>query len=198
MGFVAIILMAGNMAFGLFNYTRTERSYCVSCHKVHNPARMWDVSERHTSGLSCPQCHGRVPGGNGRCGAFSAHPETVNPNCIGCHTSIVEGRPIQKVVEVRRVTASQDPEKGKPLYQWPLEDLMFKWHLEKNICLCTDCHRNVAHEKGIERWGNRPKMAYCRECHYHAKKDDYVNISPLPGLWVREVDENNRIQGLKD
>ena len=140
----------------------------------------------HSSGFACSPCHGLLPGQKGRCGAFSAHPETVNPNCMGCHPLVVEGRSLQKAVEVR-FFAPKAPAGREVFYEWNLQDLMYQWHIRNKICLCTDCHRNIAHEKGTNvAHPNRPKMAYCKECHYHRVKDDYVKVSPLPELEVKE------------
>jgi hypothetical protein len=178
-------VLGANILYGTVLITRENRSYCLACHSVSGPALMWEASERHEDGISCGQCHGMLPGQRGRCGAFSAHAETVNPNCMGCHGSVVEGRPLDKVVEVR---LQADPASGADprVYRWPLEQLMYGWHLKKGICLCTDCHRNVSHERESEAFGHSPKMAYCKACHYHAVKDDYVQISPLPMLEIKE------------
>jgi hypothetical protein len=37
-------------------------------------------------------------------------------------------------------------------------------------------------------------MSYCKACHYHAAKDDYVQVSPLPMLEIRE-DEREKAKG---
>jgi hypothetical protein len=184
---VAAVLGA-NILYGTVLFTRENRSYCLECHRASGPALMWEASDRHAEGLTCGQCHGMLPGRKGRCGAFSAHAETVNPNCMGCHSSVVEGRPLEKVVEVRL----QD---GSKVYRWQLDQLMYGWHLKKNICLCTDCHRNISHERESKAFDHRPKMSYCKACHYHAVKDDYVQVSPLPMLEVKEVAAGVRGQG---
>ena len=177
------VLVGGNLLFATVLATRGDRAYCLGCHRRSGPAGMWEVSDRHSAGFACGHCHGvRVPE-EGRCGGFSAHPRTVNRSCIGCHTGVVEGRPLQKLVVVR-VSAGKGEPTGARTHRWRLEDLMYVWHLRKRICVCTDCHRNVSHERGIEQTGHRPKMAYCGACHYHAAKDDYVRVRPLPELEV--------------
>lgn len=191
---VAAVLGA-NLLYGTVLFTRETRSYCLVCHRASGPALMWEASERHAEGLTCGQCHGRLPGQKGRCGAFSAHADTVNPNCMGCHASVLEGRPLDKVVEVQ-LQAPPDSGAGPKMYRWRLEELMYGWHLKKRICLCTDCHRNVSHERESKAFGHGPKMAYCKACHYHAAKDDYVQISPLPMLEVREG-ESVKVKGEK-
>jgi hypothetical protein len=184
-GVLAVVVMGANLLYGTMTITRENRTHCLTCHRGSGPALMWEASERHAAGITCGQCHGRLPGQGGRCGSFSARAETVNPNCTGCHSAVLTGRPIDKLVEVRLDPvpgAREDPR----VYRWPLEELMYGWHLKKGICLCTDCHRNIAHERESAAFGHSPKMSYCRECHYHAAKDDYVRISPLPKLEVKE------------
>jgi hypothetical protein len=189
-GTLVLLLVAGNLIYGATQYTRNDRSYCLGCHTLNEPERMWEPSKMHSGGLACSPCHGVLPDQQGRCGGFSAHPATVNPNCMGCHPRVVEGKPLNRVVEVRRVPA-RDGGTGDLMASWSLEDLMYKWHVGNKVCLCTDCHRNISHEKGEEAPGfrNRPKIAYCGECHYHQAKDSYVQISPLPELLVRESGE---------
>ncbi len=191
---LAAAVLGGNLLYGTVLITRENRSYCLACHRTTGPALMWEISDRHTTGLTCGQCHGLLPGQQGRCGTFSARAETVNPNCMGCHTRVVEGRPLDKVVEVR-VDATPGSGTGPVVYRWPLEQLMYGWHLKKRICLCTDCHRNIAHERESEVFGHSPKMVYCKSCHYHAVKDDYVRALPLPMLKVIEVTTGVRGQG---
>jgi hypothetical protein len=186
---VAAVLGA-NILYGTVLVTRASRSYCLDCHRASGPALMWEASDRHAPGLTCGPCHKLLPGQQGRCGAFSAHAETVNPNCMGCHPSVLQGRPLDKVVEVR-LRAGPDSGAEPRVYRWPLEQLMYGWHLKKRICLCTDCHRNVSHERESRVFGHSPKMAYCQACHYHAVKDDYVQITPLPMLEIIESQWGN-------
>jgi hypothetical protein len=178
-------LLGANFLYGTALFTRENRDYCLECHRLSGSALMWEPSDRHAAGVTCGQCHGLLPDQRGRCGAFSAHAETVNPNCMGCHSSVVQGRPLDKVVTVR-LPASADTAGQPKVYRWRLEQLMYDWHLKKRICLCTDCHRNVSHEQASMAFGHGPKMAYCKACHYHAVKDDYVRISPLPMLEIKE------------
>ncbi len=182
---VAAILGA-NLLYGTVLITRSNRSYCLRCHRTTGPALMWEASDRHAAGISCGQCHGMLPGRKGRCGAFSAHAETVNPNCVGCHRNVLKEGPLDKIVEVR---LRADPDSGAraEVYRWKLGQLMYGWHLKKGICLCTDCHRNISHERESRRFAHRPKMSYCKACHYHAVKDDYVRASPLPMLEVKQA-----------
>jgi hypothetical protein len=181
-GIVVFLLVAGNLFYVTTLFTRNSRFYCLTCHRLNQPAAMWRQSDVHSGGFACVPCHGVLPGGQARCGAFSAHPATVNPQCIGCHPRVRDGGPLDRVVEARR--APERPgEAGEVLARWSLRDLMYRWHVGNRVCVCTDCHRNVAHDPdGGSASPNRPKMVYCRECHYHRDKDAYVRISPLPEL----------------
>ena len=46
LGALTAALMAGNVLYGIFLQTRTERSFCLSCHEYMGPGRMWNVSDR--------------------------------------------------------------------------------------------------------------------------------------------------------
>ena len=188
------VALGANLLYGTVLFTRENRSYCLRCHRTAAQALMWEASERHPAGFTCAPCHAVLPGRKVRWGAFSAHADTVNPNCIGCHESVVQGRPLNKVVEVR-FRVSRDGGTAPKTYRWTLDELMYGWHLKSRVCLCTDCHRNIAHERESKAFGHRPKMSTCKACHYHAVKDDYVRISPLPMLEVKEVTEGVRDQG---
>ena len=188
-GVLILGLLGGNLLYSnVYMHSRHDRSYCVECHQFSSIDAMWEVSDIHSEGITCIQCHGMIPGVPGRRGAFSAHHEVVNPNCIGCHPSVVQGKQIEKTVQVR-LPPSKNPDKETETFEWPLQSLMYEWHVKKKICLCTDCHRNIAHSKGVETPGARyrPAMAYCKECHYHAAKDSYVKVSPLPALEIKEI-----------
>lgn len=185
---LAAILVGVNGFYALTAYTRGNRTECLSCHPLIGASFMVGGVARHRPGLACFQCHGALPGQQALSGSFSAKPDVVNPNCMGCHPRILAGTTLGKDVEVRLAQSA-----GSKVYQWKLEDLMYRWHLEKRICLCTDCHRNVAHEKASgAAQPHRPKLAYCGECHYHAAKDDYVKAQPLPAIEVREVSQGLR------
>jgi len=188
-GLMILGLFGGNLLYGkVYLHSRHARSYCVDCHQFSSINAMWEVSDIHSQGITCIQCHGMIPGVPGRKGAFSAHSEVVNPNCIGCHPSIVQGKKIDKTVFVR-LPPSKNQDKDAETFEWPLQALMYEWHIKKKICLCTDCHRNIAHSSGFEKDGARyrPAMAYCKKCHYHAAKDNYVKTSPLPALEIKTI-----------
>lgn len=183
-GGLVVLLVAGNLLYATALFTRNDRSYCLTCHRLNQPPVFWEPSAMHAPGLACKPCHGVLPAGPGRCGAFSAHPDTVNPNCMGCHPRVLEGKPLGRWVEAvgRAGTAGDGPE---VMARWKLEDLMYAWHVRNRVCLCTDCHRTVAHD-AREGSGprNRPRMSDCAACHYHRAKDGYAQGDPLPDLRV--------------
>lgn len=182
MGGAAALLVAVNLLYATASFTRNDRSYCLSCHALDRPAGYWEPSEMHAQGMACFPCHGVLPGQESPCGAFSAHPDTVNPHCIGCHPGVVEGRPLGRVVEAWRAPGQSGAEEELAA-RWDLRDMMYTWHVRNRVCVCTDCHRNVAHDKlAPSPLRNRPRMEYCGECHYHSAKDDYVRGDPLPEL----------------
>lgn len=181
MGGTVALLVAGNLLYATASFTRNDRSYCLSCHSVDRPAGLWEPSEMHAEGMACFSCHGVLPGREALCGAFSAHPDTVNPNCIGCHPGILEGRPLGRTVEAWRAADLSGEE--ELVARWDLRDMMYTWHVRNRVCVCTDCHRNVAHDSlPASPARNRPRMEYCAECHYHSAKDDYVRVHPIPEL----------------
>lgn len=184
-GGLVALLVAANLLYATALFTRSDRAYCLTCHRLNQPAAFWVPSAMHSPGLACKPCHGVLPGEGGRCGAFSAHSDTVNPNCMGCHPGVLEGKPLGRRVEARRVEEAPGAGEGEVLARWKLEDLMYTWHVGNRVCLCTDCHRNVAHDPREDpTLRNRPRMVYCAACHYHRAKDAYVQGDPLPELWV--------------
>jgi len=183
-GGVVILLVAGNLLYATALFTRNNRDYCLTCHQWNQPPGMWDLSDLHSPGLACAPCHGALPGGEARCGGFSAHPETVNPRCMGCHPRVMDGGPLDRWVEVVRRDAPSGGE-GEAMARWRLEDMMYTWHVRNRVCLCTDCHRSVAHDsRRGHALRNRPRMSDCAACHYHRAKDAYVQMVPLPELRV--------------
>jgi hypothetical protein len=179
------ILLGANGMYGLVHYTRDTRSVCLGCHEKDPKTKgLWDASPIHSQGISCSQCHS-TPGGDFT-RPFSAHPDIVNPNCIGCHQPLLDGKVYPRHVYVVEANAGAYDRPQRVLYTWSLNDLMYTWHLEKKICLCTDCHRNVSHDTENASGRYRPQMAYCAECHYHANKDEYARIRPLPELVAEE------------
>lgn len=185
------ILFGANGIYGLVHYTRDARSYCLGCHdKTPGTKGLWDTSPLHAEGIPCSQCHS-VPRGF-LAKRFSAHPHTVNPNCIGCHRPLIEGTINPRYVYAREARGGTLEGPQEVLYQWSLKDLMYTWHIQTKVCVCTDCHRNVSHDNGETAGRYRPRMAYCAECHYHARKDDYAQMSPLPDLVAEEKASSRR------
>ncbi len=185
MALMGAVVIAANSLYGLARFTRESRSFCLQCHdKGFGTQGLWDVSPMHPEGMPCIFCHTRP--GQSRSGPISARPDTVHPNCVGCHWTVLEANISQKTVVVVEADGRDRDRTEHILYRWPLRDVMYTWHLQKRICLCTDCHRNVAHDRGDEGIRYMPRMAYCAECHYHAAKDEYAQMEPLPILIVEE------------
>jgi hypothetical protein len=179
------ILVGANGIFALVYYTHDTRSFCLGCHeKTPGTKGLWDPSPIHTEGISCSQCHS-IPGGD-RARRFYSRPAIVNPNCMGCHQPLLEGKVFPRNVYVREAPVGGYGASQEVLYQWTLKDLMYTWHIQNKVCVCTDCHRNVSHDRGEAAGRYRPRMAYCAECHYHSSKDDYAMMRPLPDLVVEE------------
>lgn len=185
--FTAGLAAAADGLYGLVRHTRESRNACLGCHeKTPGTRGLWDLSPAHGHGIDCLQCH--TSAGGTMKGRISARPETIDPNCMACHFHILQARVDSRVVSVCETqphARTADP-CTKTLARWPLEDLMYTWHVANKVCLCTDCHRNVAHDKGEGGVRYVPKTAYCAGCHYHAAKDDYARVRPLPVLFVEK------------
>jgi hypothetical protein len=142
-GAAAVLVAAG--AFGYFRYTTIDSRYCASCHP-EKAARV-EGSHMHPLDLaSCADCHG-----NRECdvvtGRWAARAVNLNPRCEACHE------------EIRELT--------EPKRQ--LIKLSHKIHIQQEGCVCTDCHRNVAHDR-FPGGTNRPTKETCACCHEHEKE----------------------------
>jgi|YNPNPStandDraft_1061719.scaffolds.fasta_scaffold00766_20 hypothetical protein len=187
--FAAGLAAAADGLYGLVRHTRESRKVCLSCHeKTPGTRGLWDLSPAHARGIDCLECH--TSAGGTMKGRISGRPETIDPNCMACHSHILEARIDSRVVTVcerrEQEHAGTDQSCAKTLARWPLVDLMYTWHVANRVCLCTDCHRNVAHDKGEAGVRYVPKTAYCAGCHYHAAKDDYARMRPLPVIFVEK------------
>lgn len=185
------MLIGANGMYALVHYTRDGRSFCLGCHqKTPGTKGLWDLSPVHSEGIHCSQCHS-VPAGSLR-RQLSAHSDALNPNCMGCHQPLLQGKVYPRNVYVREAELEGQWSPQEVLYRWSLKDLMYTWHLENKVCICTDCHRNVSHDKGEAAGRYKPRMTYCVECHYHASKDDYAMMRPLPDLVIEEKASSRR------
>ncbi len=184
LGLLAGAVVLPHFVFGVVRYTSQFQSTCLDCHENIKPG-IWEQSPIHRVSVTCDKCHKDVTGA--KQGHFSAHDESLNINCIECHSEVLTGKHYETVVHARAV----DPSTGQPgkiLYTWALDDLQFKWHVAKKNSLCTDCHRNISHDKvGTKKY--QVIMESCAGCHYHAAKDDYVQMKPLPVLTIEKPQE---------
>lgn len=144
--FVAAAAAAG-LGLAYVDFTATDPVVCRSCHD--DEAALWDASAVHPPGLgSCHECH---DGGaeTSRTGRFSADPDAVTANCLACHED-------QKQAEE---TVSH------------VVKLSHKVHVTDEGLRCTDCHKNLAHDRYL-RATYRPTKWSCYVCHEHKKEID--------------------------
>lgn len=170
-GLVLVVLAVSPLALtGLVRHTTSNKDGCLSCHATIQGEEFWAQSRRHRPSIDCRYCHAF----NDRLfdTDVSKYTDLVSFNCVQCHPNAMATNETQKV----RVLIPAD---GK-VYEWKLSD-MHKWHVEKRTATCTHCHHNIAHDTTSERT-YYPIIEYCAGCHYHARKDDYVRVDPLPRL----------------
>jgi hypothetical protein len=143
-GVLVVPLVVGVAFFGVIeSYTTGTPQFCMSCHARQGNIDFLASSTRHPKKVTCPECHADhtvlVPRD------FKADDARVNANCRRCHQSVLE----------------KEPEYGNN----PLKIIMnHQFHLEGVGAQCTDCHRNVSHDK-FEPVTNRPRMDFCFQCH---------------------------------
>lgn len=137
-------ILVGVAVFGaIAKYTTGTPEFCMSCHARQGNIDFLASSTRHPKEVTCPQCHGDhavlIPRD------FKADDARVNANCRRCHTEVLRQEP----------TKRNNPLKIIMNHQFHLEDLGAQ---------CTDCHRNISHDK-ITPVTNRPRMEFCLQCH---------------------------------
>ncbi len=139
---VCLLVLAAIPGLGLVRFTTGHPFFCLSCHRNQELAEMWLPSRVHPASVTCTDCHA-IPGDLVP-RRFSANDELMNRACIRCHPSIPGGE--QNTLQtVRFVFVSH------------------KLHAEKGA-RCTDCHRNLEHDKSSPQT-NRPAMEACYQCH---------------------------------
>lgn len=143
-GVLVVPLVVGVTFFGVIEkYTTGTPQFCMSCHARQGNVDFLASSTRHPKSVTCPECHADhtvlIPRD------FKADDARVNANCRRCHQSVLE----------------KEPEYGNN----PLKIIMnHQFHLEGVGAQCTDCHRNIKHDK-IQPVTNRPRMEFCFQCH---------------------------------
>ena len=165
-----VLTLSPLLLLGLVRHTTSDRNTCLSCHTKIEGASFWAESPKHRSGIGCRSCHASQ--NSVFTTHFSKYTDLVSFNCRQCHWNAMVGNEA-KVVNVFM------PDGGK-VYAWKLKDL-YLWHVTKETATCTHCHYNIAHDSSSERT-YQPVMEFCAGCHYHAKKDDYARVDPLPKL----------------
>jgi ribosomal protein L40E len=143
-------------ALAVMQYTTTNPNYCLRCHATGETANIGLRSQVHPGyeKVGCVDCHGdpqQAIGGyfiiaNGYRGGYSADPLRVSTNCRRCHEKILQRDDSQFKYNVQKIR------------------IPHKLHVEQVGALCTDCHRNLAHDKGLQPT-NRPRMEFCQKCH---------------------------------
>lgn len=144
LGALVVPLVVGVTLFGVIEkYTTGTPQFCMSCHAHQGNIDFLASSTRHPKKVTCPACHADHTALIPR--DFKADDERVNANCRRCHQSVLE----------------EEPEYGNN----PLKIIMnHRFHLEGVGAQCTDCHRNISHDK-LEPITNRPRMEFCFQCH---------------------------------
>jgi len=148
---VVILLLALSPMVMLAHYTTTNPRFCLTCHGTGETANVGLPSNVHPDygEVGCLDCHAENGGHfvtDGYQTGFMAEPDRISQNCERCHENM----------------------------KTKMDTEGFKFN-EKNITIphqthfgfgavCADCHRDVAHDLNINQT-NRPRMAYCFQCH---------------------------------
>lgn len=148
----AVVLILGTLPLAsLVKYTTSTPSFCLSCHS-QGFAKVTFNSQVHPTSVGCTSCHSRGKGllPLGFPQSFSADDEVINPNCLRCHKEVAKEK--------------------LPQFKFnPLQiNIPHERHLKMGLN-CTDCHRNVVHDKRFEPT-NRPAMNTCQACHQQTKE----------------------------
>jgi hypothetical protein len=143
----AAVVLGVAAAYGYFRYVTVDSRYCASCHA--DEMALLEASHVHPLDLAgCNDCHA-----DAACetvtGRFAAKAANLNERCLACHGDM--------------------PEQTEPKKQ--LIKLSHKIHIDQEGCVCTDCHRNVAHDR-FEGGTNRPAKETCYRCHEHKVEID--------------------------
>lgn len=141
--------MGGAIFFGgLVHFSSASPSYCLTCHSGNGDPEITYHSMVHPN-VDCVSCHTERGGliGKIRPANYSAKPELVSSNCLRCHENVLR-------------------KDGKVSYKFNTLNIRIphRFHIEDIGARCTDCHRNIMHEKS-NPVTNRPHRDYCFECH---------------------------------
>lgn len=166
---VSGIAMIGavNMALWLPHFVTADAKYCLTCHATGETPSKAAGSGVHPDydKVTCVDCHAK-PGQRiaveGYRGGFSAVPAFVSNNCSRCHQQMY----------------ISDEQSGYLFNELDIR-IPHKKHLTGIGAQCTDCHRNVAHDYGVEA-SNRPLMEYCYNCHKKTESCSTCHPKGLP------------------
>jgi nitrate/TMAO reductase-like tetraheme cytochrome c subunit len=160
-----LVLLAAIPGLGLVRFTTGHPFFCLSCHRNQDVPEMWLASRVHPASVTCTECH--APPGEIIPRKFSASDELMNQNCRRCHDPLPGGE--QTTLQSVRVVF-----------------VSHKRHAEKGA-LCTDCHRNLEHDKSSPRT-NRPTMESCYRCHQaHPRSQACNTCHPINLVYPKEA-----------
>jgi hypothetical protein len=165
-----VIVIIGVLALmpmlGLAHFTTTSPRFCLTCHGTGETADVGQTSQVHPDygEVGCIDCHAEDGGhfvSNGYITGFMAEPDRVSDNCVRCH----EGMKTKSDTE------------GFKFNQYNIN-----FPHEKHFSFgaqCADCHRNLAHDLNVKQT-NRPRMAYCFQCHAPTDKCEKCHVDGPP------------------
>lgn len=159
---VVLLVLVVLPALAVMQYTTTNPNYCLRCHATGETVDIGMRSQVHPGydKVGCVDCHGdpkQAIGGyfviaNGYRGGYSAEPFRVSANCQRCHEKVLQMEDSQFKYNVQKIK------------------IPHKLHVQQIGALCTDCHRNLAHDIGVSPT-NRPRMEFCQKCHGSHSQD---------------------------
>lgn len=157
--------MSGAIFFGgLVHFTSASPSYCLTCHSGNGEPEINYHSLVHPK-VNCVSCHAE----NGtliskiRPAKYSAQPDFVSANCIRCHDNLFQDGKVSYKFNILKI------------------NIPHKFHIEELGVRCTECHRNIMHEK-LKPFTNRPHRDYCFECHAQEAGGDFCRSCHPSGL----------------
>ena len=165
-GVGALILALSPMVM-LAHYTTTNPRFCLTCHGTGETANVGLPSKVHPdySEVGCLDCHAENGGHfvtDGYKTGFMAEPDRVSTNCVRCHENMTTKHDTADFKSnVKDIRIPHD------------EHLAFG-------AVCADCHRNIAHDLNLSNQTNRPRMAYCFQCHPSTDKCDKCHPNGPP------------------
>ncbi len=148
---IGLLILAMLPMLGLAHFTTTNPRFCQTCHGTGETADVGQPSLVHPdyNEVGCVDCHAEGGGHfvtDGYKDGFEADPDRVSSNCERCH---------------------EDMKQKSDTEGFKFNELGIRFPHDKHFTYdvqCADCHRNIAHDLNINQT-NRPRMAYCFQCH---------------------------------